>query len=53
MTIRAVFFDVGGVLVDETRIYTEWAAWLGVSPFTFFTSSTNSTSPEVWNLKSR
>lgn len=36
MTIRAVFFDVGGVLVDETRIYTEWAEWLGVSPFTFF-----------------
>ncbi|MSQ10250.1 MAG: HAD family hydrolase [Dehalococcoidia bacterium] len=36
MTIRAVFFDVGGVLVNETRIYSEWAAWLGVSPFTFF-----------------
>lgn len=36
MTIRAVFFDVGGVLVDETRIYTEWADWLGVSPLEFF-----------------
>ncbi len=35
MTIQAVFFDVGGVLVDETRIYAEWAAWLGVSPLTF------------------
>ncbi len=35
MTIQAVFFDVGGVLVDETRIYAEWAAWLGVSSLTF------------------
>lgn len=34
--IEAVYFDVGGVLIDETRIYTEWAHWFGVSPFDFF-----------------
>jgi HAD superfamily hydrolase (TIGR01662 family) len=28
--IRAVFFDVGEVLVDETREYGTWADWLGV-----------------------
>ncbi len=27
---RAVFFDVGEVLVDETREYGTWADWLGV-----------------------
>jgi HAD superfamily hydrolase (TIGR01549 family) len=33
--IRAVFFDVGETLVDETRQWTSWAAWLGVTPLTF------------------
>ena len=28
--IKAVFFDVGEVLVDETREYGTWADWLGV-----------------------
>ena len=36
MTIRAVFFDVGETLVDETRNWGEWADWLGVPRFTFF-----------------
>ncbi len=30
MTIRAVVFDVGECLVDETREYGTWADWLGV-----------------------
>lgn len=33
--IRAVFFDVGETLVDETRQWTSWAEWLGVSSLTF------------------
>jgi HAD superfamily hydrolase (TIGR01549 family) len=33
--IRAVFFDVGETLVDETRQWTSWADWLGVPPLTF------------------
>lgn len=33
--IRAVFFDVGETLVDETRQWTTWAEWLGVTPLTF------------------
>lgn len=35
MTIRAVFFDVGEVLVDETGEYGTWADWLGVPRHTF------------------
>ncbi|WP_054812200.1 HAD family hydrolase [Nocardia arizonensis] len=35
MTIEAVFFDVGEVLVDETREYGTWADWLGVPRHTF------------------
>ncbi|WP_174189869.1 HAD family hydrolase [Nocardia barduliensis] len=35
MTIDAVFFDVGEVLVDETREYGTWADWLGVPRHTF------------------
>lgn len=34
--IRAVFFDVGETLVDETRQWGLWADWLGVSRLTFF-----------------
>jgi HAD superfamily hydrolase (TIGR01549 family) len=30
-----VFFDVGETLVDETRQWTSWAEWLGVTPLTF------------------
>jgi HAD superfamily hydrolase (TIGR01662 family) len=33
--LRAVAFDVGETLVDETRIWSEWAAWLGVPRLTF------------------
>jgi HAD superfamily hydrolase (TIGR01549 family) len=31
---RIVVFDIGEVLVDETRVWTVWADLLGVSPFT-------------------
>ncbi|HEX5148264.1 MAG TPA: HAD family hydrolase [Candidatus Limnocylindrales bacterium] len=33
--IRAVVFDVGETLVDETSIWSDWADWLGVPRFTF------------------
>ena len=36
MAIELVAFDVGEVLVDETRMWGEWADWLGVSRLTFF-----------------
>jgi HAD superfamily hydrolase (TIGR01549 family) len=35
MTIRAVWFDVGEVLIDETREYGTWADWLGIPRHTF------------------
>ena len=35
MTIRAIVFDVGETLVDETREYGTWADWLGVPRHTF------------------
>jgi FMN phosphatase YigB (HAD superfamily) len=35
MGVRAVFFDVGETLVDETSVWNEWADWLGVPRFTF------------------
>ncbi|GAB3676356.1 hypothetical protein GCM10027589_46500 [Actinocorallia lasiicapitis] len=35
MAIRAVVFDVGECLVDETREYGTWADWLGASRHTF------------------
>lgn len=34
--IRAVVFDVGETLVDETRQWGAWADWLGVTRLTFF-----------------
>ena len=36
MAVKAVFFDVGETLVDETRQWGAWADWLGVPRFTFF-----------------
>jgi FMN phosphatase YigB (HAD superfamily) len=36
MPIRAVVFDVGETLVDETRHWGEWADWIGVPHLTFF-----------------
>ena len=36
MTIRLVVFDVGETLVDESRMWGEWADWLGVTRLTFF-----------------
>ena len=36
MAVRAVFFDVGETLVDETRLWRAWADWLGVPHFAFF-----------------
>ncbi|WP_395292982.1 HAD family hydrolase [Kitasatospora hibisci] len=35
MTIKAVVFDVGECLVDETREYGTWADWLNVPRHTF------------------
>ena len=34
MKLRAVFFDVGETLIDETRLWGEWADWLGVPRLT-------------------
>jgi FMN phosphatase YigB (HAD superfamily) len=36
MAVKAVVFDVGETLVDETRIWGEWADWVGVPRLTFF-----------------
>ncbi|GAA0806525.1 HAD family hydrolase [Spirilliplanes yamanashiensis] len=33
--IRAVFFDVGGTILDETGEFAGWADWLGVPRHTF------------------
>ena len=38
MPIRAVCFDVGETLIDETRHWIEWAAFLGVPVLTLFTA---------------
>jgi FMN phosphatase YigB (HAD superfamily) len=35
MGVRAVFFDVGETLVDETRLWGAWADALGIPWFTF------------------
>lgn len=32
---HAVVFDVGEVLIDETRVWSTWASLIGVSPLTF------------------
>ena len=34
--MKAVVFDVGETLVDESRLWGVWADWLGVPRFTFF-----------------
>src|SRR5438046_343436 len=31
MPIKAVFFDLGETLIDESRMWREWAALMGVS----------------------
>lgn len=36
MKPRLVVFDVGETLVDETRMWGEWADWLGVTRLMFF-----------------
>lgn len=36
VTIKAIFFDVGGTLLDETRMWTEWADYMQVPRATFF-----------------
>lgn len=33
--IKLVVFDVGETLVDETRLWSEWADWLQIPRFTF------------------
>lgn len=38
MTVRAVCFDVGETLIDETRHWLEWADFLGVPAMTLFTA---------------
>ena len=32
--MKAVFFDVGETLLDESRAWAAWADWLGVSQLT-------------------
>ena len=34
--VRAVFFDVGETLIDETRLWGAWADWLDIPRPTFF-----------------
>ena len=36
MVLKAVFFDVGETLIDETREWGLWADWLEIPRFTFF-----------------
>jgi HAD superfamily hydrolase (TIGR01549 family) len=36
MPVKAVVFDVGETLVDETRIWASWADWFGVTELTLF-----------------
>jgi HAD superfamily hydrolase (TIGR01662 family) len=36
VTIRAVVFDVGETLVDETDAWGDWADWLGIPRLTLF-----------------
>jgi HAD superfamily hydrolase (TIGR01549 family) len=38
MPIRAVCFDIGETLIDETRHWDEWAGFLGVPRLTLFTA---------------
>jgi len=38
MPVRAVCFDVGETLIDETRHWLEWAEFLGVPAMTLFTA---------------
>lgn len=35
MAIRTIVFDVGETLFDETRLWSRWADWIGVSRLTF------------------
>lgn len=35
MRIKAVFFDLGETLIDETRMWREWAAFMGIPLQTF------------------
>lgn len=35
MTLKAVVFDVGETIVDETRAWSAWADWLGIPKLTF------------------
>lgn len=35
MAVAAVFFDVGETIIDETRLWDGWAAYLGVSATAF------------------
>ena len=35
MPIKAVFFDLGETLIDETRMWREWAAYMDVPEQTF------------------
>lgn len=33
--LRWIFFDIGETIVDETRLWSSWADWLGVPRFAF------------------
>jgi len=36
LRLKAVLFDVGETLVDETRVWAGWAEWLGIPALTLF-----------------
>ena len=38
MPVKAVFFDLGETLIDETRMWREWAAYMDVPEQTFMTA---------------
>lgn len=35
MAVRAVFFDIGETVLNESRVWCRWADWLEVPPLTF------------------
>jgi len=46
--VEAVFLDVGETLLDETRMWSEWADWLGVSHLTMMAALGATRSSTAW-----